>query len=247
MTVEAILTRALEITFIDARKLAMEAKLEKNIVGYLSEEQQTELVSRAIEIFQAKPEHDKIIMKQIKVGLDSCKIKNGSLSSRASDHSSASNSNNGNMRRVRSNDGLSQGSNHSRRNRIGRNRSGNMLMSMMGGRSRNDGNGGMRRIVSSGSTAGMRRSGGGSSSSSSMQRVESLATFLQRTKLKSSKDTTTTTTTTKNGEKQQQKVDIDKLLLHGRSKKTKSPASALDDTESRPKPNFTWNNPVQVQ
>ena len=225
----------------------MEAKLEKKIVGYPSEEQQTELVSRAIEIFQAKPEHDKIIMKQIKAGLDDCKIKNGSLSSRASDHSSASNSQGGNMRRVRSNDGLSQGSNHSRRNRIGRNRSGNMLMSMIGGRSRNDGGGGMRRIASSGSAAGMKRSGGSTSSSSSMQRVESLATFLQRTKLKSKTGTSQQDTTIKNGEKQQ-KVDIDKLLLHGRSNKTKaSPSSALDDTESRPKPNFTWNNPVQVQ
>ena len=194
MTVEAILTRALEITFIDARKLAMEAKLEQNIVGYPSADQQEELVSRAIEIFQSKPERDQIVMKQMNKGLEHCKIKNGSVSSRdnASNHSRTSlndsnhdkpgsNNNNGEyksyMRRAGSNDDLNQGgSTHSQtrkiRNRLGgltRNGSGSKLFSMKDGM--------MKRIASSGSTGYLRRLGNRNKNSTSNGSSESLKTM----------------------------------------------------------------------
>ena len=197
MTVEAILTRALEITFIDARKLAMEAKLEQNIVGYPSSDQQEELVSRAIEIFQSKPERDQIIMKQTNKGLEHCKIKNGSISScgslsATSNHSRTSLNNDSNheksgntigeyksyMRRAGSNDDLNQGgSTHSQKGRKIRNRLGGLTRNGSGTMLNNMKDGMMKRIASSGSTGYLRRLGNRNKNSTSNGSSESLKTM----------------------------------------------------------------------
>jgi hypothetical protein len=56
MTVEAVLTRELEIRFIDARALCNEAKLGLGVDGYPSPEQEVLLVEEAKMIFRARPE-----------------------------------------------------------------------------------------------------------------------------------------------------------------------------------------------
>ena len=81
-TVEGILTRELEIRFIDARALCNEAKLGLGIVGYPSPEQQVLLVEEAKMIFRARPEETQNAMITLKSNLDAVKIPNGSMSSR---------------------------------------------------------------------------------------------------------------------------------------------------------------------
>eukprot|EP00538_Stauroneis_constricta_P014293 CAMPEP_0119551006 /NCGR_PEP_ID=MMETSP1352-20130426/4410_1 /TAXON_ID=265584 /ORGANISM="Stauroneis constricta, Strain CCMP1120" /LENGTH=125 /DNA_ID=CAMNT_0007597011 /DNA_START=96 /DNA_END=473 /DNA_ORIENTATION=+ len=54
MTIEAIITRALEVRFIDARTLATEAKLNLNITGYPSKEQEQQILREAISLFVSK-------------------------------------------------------------------------------------------------------------------------------------------------------------------------------------------------
>jgi hypothetical protein len=84
MTVEAVLTRELEIRFIDARALCNEAKLGLGIVGYPSPEQEVLLVEEAKMIFRARPEETQHTMITLKSNLDAVKIPKGSMSSRRS-------------------------------------------------------------------------------------------------------------------------------------------------------------------
>jgi hypothetical protein len=84
MTVEAVLTRELNIRFIDARALCNEAKLGLEVVGYPSPEQEVLLVEEAKTIFQARPEEIQRAMKRLKSNLDAVKIPKGSVSSRRS-------------------------------------------------------------------------------------------------------------------------------------------------------------------
>ena len=74
MTVEAILTREIGITFIDARKFVTEAKLQLGIKGYPNKEQQTELVELAKQSFYSKSEELQKAMQVKKVGLESAKV-----------------------------------------------------------------------------------------------------------------------------------------------------------------------------
>jgi hypothetical protein len=87
MTVEAILTRELEISFIDARTLCNEAKLGLGIDGYPSPEQELPLVEATNMIFRARPEETQRAMRRRKTNLDAVKIPNGSMSSRRSSSS----------------------------------------------------------------------------------------------------------------------------------------------------------------
>ena len=82
MTVEAALTRELEIRFIDARALCNEAKLGLKVDGYPSAEQEVLLVEEAKTIFRARPEDTQRAMIKLKSDLDAVKIPNGSMSSR---------------------------------------------------------------------------------------------------------------------------------------------------------------------
>jgi hypothetical protein len=84
MTVEAVLTRELEIRFIDARALCNEAKLGLGVVGYPGPEEEVLLVEEAKKIFRARPEETKCAMMTLKSSLDGVKITKGSMSSRRS-------------------------------------------------------------------------------------------------------------------------------------------------------------------
>jgi hypothetical protein len=94
MTVEAILTRELEISFIDARTLCNEAKLSLGIDGYPSPEQELPLVEATNMIFRARPEETQRAMRRRKTNLDAVKIPNGSMSSRRSSSCDGSESEN---------------------------------------------------------------------------------------------------------------------------------------------------------
>jgi hypothetical protein len=87
MTVEAVLTRELNIRFIDARALCNEAKLGLGVVGYPSPEQEVVLVEEAKMIFRARPEETQRAMIRLKSNLDAFnkEIQKGStMSSRRS-------------------------------------------------------------------------------------------------------------------------------------------------------------------
>jgi hypothetical protein len=81
MTVEAVLTRELEIRFIDARALCNEAKLGLGVVGYPSPEAEVLLVEEAKKIFRARPEETKYAMMTLKSSLNGVKIPKGSPAS----------------------------------------------------------------------------------------------------------------------------------------------------------------------
>jgi hypothetical protein len=81
MTVEAVLTRDLEIRFIDARALCNEAKLGLGVVGYPSPEQEFLLVEEAKKIFRARSGETQSGMITLKSSLDAVKIPKGSMSS----------------------------------------------------------------------------------------------------------------------------------------------------------------------
>lgn len=83
MTVESILTRQLNIRFIDARSLCNEAKLNLGIEGYYEEGQEDELIHEAIQIFSKRPTELKQTMRQLKCDLDAVKIPKGSMSNRS--------------------------------------------------------------------------------------------------------------------------------------------------------------------
>ena len=100
MTIEAVLTRELEITFIHARKLVTEAKLELGVKGYPNEKQEEELIIRSKNMFEALSEKDRIMMRRIKIGLDSVKIESGSLSSHASVSAEVAHHNVDGMKRI---------------------------------------------------------------------------------------------------------------------------------------------------
>ena len=80
-TVEGVLTRELEIRFIDARALCNEAKLGLGFVGYPSPEQEVLLVEEAKMLFQARPEETQRAMITLKSNLVTVKfLSKGSLS-----------------------------------------------------------------------------------------------------------------------------------------------------------------------
>lgn len=81
MPVEAVLTRQLEIRFLDARSLCNEAKLGLGVVGYPSSEQEVLLVKEAKMLFRARPEETQRAMTRLKYNADAVKLANGSLSS----------------------------------------------------------------------------------------------------------------------------------------------------------------------
>jgi hypothetical protein len=87
MTVEAVLTRELQIRFIDARALCNEAKLGLGVVGYPSAEQEVVLVEEAKMIFRARPEETQRAMITLKSNFDDVRKipkKGSTMSSRRS-------------------------------------------------------------------------------------------------------------------------------------------------------------------
>jgi hypothetical protein len=89
MTVESFLTRVLDIRFIDARSIVSEARISLGIQGYPSKEQEQELTTQALKIFQDRPDDAKAAMQRLKANLDAVKMPSGSMSSRNHDMDSS--------------------------------------------------------------------------------------------------------------------------------------------------------------
>jgi hypothetical protein len=70
MTVEAYLTRELQIRFIDARNLTTEAKLNLGITGYVSELQSQSVIDESMAVFNAKPDKIKAAMRHLSASLN---------------------------------------------------------------------------------------------------------------------------------------------------------------------------------
>ena len=90
MTIESILTRELELRFIDARALATEARVSLGIQGYPTQEQEQQVIAEAVSIFERRPTETRRAMQSLKYDLDAVKIPIGSLSSHSVDDESAS-------------------------------------------------------------------------------------------------------------------------------------------------------------
>jgi hypothetical protein len=74
MTVESILTRELDICFIDARHMVTEAKIILGIHGYPSKDQERELREEAIKIFGQRPQETQNTMRRLSADLEAIKI-----------------------------------------------------------------------------------------------------------------------------------------------------------------------------
>ena len=82
MSIEQLLTRELDIRFIDARELVNEAKLSLGIVGYPTKEQVQSLQEQSILLFDRLPDHQKNSMRRRNGELTAIKSKSLSTSSR---------------------------------------------------------------------------------------------------------------------------------------------------------------------
>ena len=80
MSVEAYLTRELDIRFIDARSMVNEAKISLGIQGYPTLKQNMQVGREAIKIFEERPISAKRGMRRLKVDLEGVKSAGGSSS-----------------------------------------------------------------------------------------------------------------------------------------------------------------------
>jgi hypothetical protein len=80
MSVEAYLTRELDIRFIDARSMVNEAKISLGIQGYPTLKQNIQVQREAIKIFEEHPVNAKRGMRRRKVDLEIVKSAVGSSS-----------------------------------------------------------------------------------------------------------------------------------------------------------------------
>ena len=120
MSIESMLTRELEIRFIDARCIATEAKLNLGIDGYPSEDQLHQIQTEAIRIFvQEKTERERMGMRILNTRLNSIKSSSSSSSSSGSDSEEETASVGGRSRRSSVMSEGSTGSNGSRKMKIG--------------------------------------------------------------------------------------------------------------------------------
>jgi hypothetical protein len=78
MSVEAYLTRELDIRFIDARSMVNEAKISLGIQGYPTLKQNMQVQREAIKIFEEHPISAKRGMKRLKADLERVKSAGGS-------------------------------------------------------------------------------------------------------------------------------------------------------------------------
>lgn len=80
MTIESKLCRSLDIRFIDARALKMEAMISLGIEGYPNREERVKIETEAVRIFNLKKEDQKMNMRKMNWDLDAMKIPTGSIS-----------------------------------------------------------------------------------------------------------------------------------------------------------------------
>lgn len=80
-SVEAFLTRELEIRFIDARELTNEARISLGLNGYPSRDEKRRIRAKALSLFESRPEEDRATMKRLSEALAAIKADSMSLTS----------------------------------------------------------------------------------------------------------------------------------------------------------------------
>jgi len=78
-SIESILTRELDLRFIDARTIATEARIALGIEGYPSKEHITMIRDEAVRIFESKSSEDQKAMQRMHHEFEAIKIPGGSL------------------------------------------------------------------------------------------------------------------------------------------------------------------------
>eukprot|EP00934_Nitzschia_sp_Nitz4_P008983 Nitzschia sp. Nitz4//scaffold32_size149145//111913//112227//NITZ4_002895-RA/size149145-processed-gene-0.100-mRNA-1//1//CDS//3329548117//8973//frame0 len=80
MSAESILSRELDIRFIDARNLINEAKVSLDVFGYIDEGNQVNVLEKASELFRAMDHSEQLRMKQASWELRSIKMSSDAYS-----------------------------------------------------------------------------------------------------------------------------------------------------------------------
>ena len=79
-SIESMLTRQLDLRFIDARTLANEARIALGIEGYPSRDEIHRIVGEAVDIFQHKSLDEQQSMQRLHWNLEAIKFPNGAMS-----------------------------------------------------------------------------------------------------------------------------------------------------------------------
>ena len=82
--VESLLTRELDLRFIDARALATEARISLGVEGYPSRDQFDDLRREANRIFEAKPIGEQRALQKLNMDFEAIKFPAGSVASASS-------------------------------------------------------------------------------------------------------------------------------------------------------------------
>ena len=82
--VESLLTRELDLRFIDARALATEARISLGVEGYPSRDQVADLRREAIRIFQTKSIDEQRALQKLNMDFEAIKFPAGSVASASS-------------------------------------------------------------------------------------------------------------------------------------------------------------------
>jgi hypothetical protein len=90
MSIEGSLTRHLDIRFIDARMLALEAKVNLGVEGYHWPKQQEQIREEALKIFASRPDEVRITMLNLNANLEAAKKRERSNSNAESEATNSS-------------------------------------------------------------------------------------------------------------------------------------------------------------
>ena len=82
--VESLLTRELDLRFIDARVLATEARISLGVEGYPTRDQVDDLRMEAIRIFERKSSGERRALQKLNMDFEAIKFPAGSVASAAS-------------------------------------------------------------------------------------------------------------------------------------------------------------------
>lgn len=73
LSLESILTRELDLRFIDARTIATEARLSLGIQGYPTQDQISDIRDEAIRIYRSKPMQEQRTLQEMNMELETIK------------------------------------------------------------------------------------------------------------------------------------------------------------------------------
>jgi hypothetical protein len=91
MTIEGALTHDLDIRFIDARMLALEAKVNLGVEGYHGAEQHEQILEEALKIFAGRPDEVRNTMLERNANFEAAKKRErGNSDADLSEHSTHS-------------------------------------------------------------------------------------------------------------------------------------------------------------